>query len=68
VGVSSAIENVIFLFSKQDEQNLSSTKRKISCVFSDILDLIKFIDSQDNEYKLKDDKIQKSLCQSMIKI
>lgn len=68
VGVSRAIKNVIFFFSKQDEQNLARTNRKISCVFSDILSLIKFIDSYDGEYGFEENEVQKFLCQNMIKV
>ncbi len=68
VGVSRAIKNVIFLFSKQDEQNLAQTNRKISCVYSDILDLISFIDSKDNEYGFEEEEVKKILCQHLQKV
>lgn len=63
VGVSRAMKDVIFFFSQQDEQNLDKTRRKISCVFKEALDCLKFIDSADNEYHFEDEFVQSLLCQ-----
>lgn len=62
VGVSRAMKDVIFFFSQQDEQNLDRTRRKISCVFEDALDCLKFIDYTDNAYQFEDEFVQSLLC------
>jgi DNA helicase-2/ATP-dependent DNA helicase PcrA len=62
VGVSRAMKNVIFFFSQQDEQNLERTRRKISCVFKDAIDCLKFIDYSNKEYSLGDEFVQNLLC------
>ncbi|WP_094227769.1 UvrD-helicase domain-containing protein [Methanolobus psychrotolerans] len=63
VGVSRAIKDVIFFFSQQDEQNLTKTTRKISCVFKDAIDCLKFIDYSNNEYSFEDGFVQDLFCQ-----
>jgi DNA helicase-2/ATP-dependent DNA helicase PcrA len=63
VGVSRAMKDVVFFFSQQDEQNLDKTRRKISCVFEEILDCLRFIDDMDNEYCFEDEFVQNLLCQ-----
>lgn len=66
VGVSRAIKNIFFFFSKQDEQNLAQKNRKLSCVFSTILEPIKFIDSCNNEYNCHHEKVEPILCKPKI--
>lgn len=61
VGVSRAIKDVLFFYSKQDEQNFKG--RKISCVFRDIVKSIKFIDYSENEYDCNHRQIKKLLCE-----
>lgn len=62
VGVSRAIKDVIFLYSKQDEQNLEKTTRRISCVFNPLIPYLKFIDFSDNEYQHTDHEISGIIC------
>ena len=64
VGVSRAIKDVIFFYSKQDEQTLRP--RKISCVFSGISESIKFIDYDGNEYNHNHNDIKRMLCKPII--
>lgn len=64
VGVSRAIKDVIFFYCKQDEQNLKY--RKISCVFSDIVESINFIDYGENEYDCNHEEIKQILCKPRI--
>jgi len=62
VGVSRAMKDVFFFFSRQDEQKPSQKNRKISCVFDNLLDNLKFINSQEREFSRKDAEIVKLIC------
>lgn len=62
VGVSRAIKEIIFFCSKQDEQNLAIRSRKISCVFKDITECLKFIDIENNTYDFGNERINELLC------
>ncbi|MCZ7385141.1 MAG: ATP-dependent helicase [Candidatus Methanoperedens sp.] len=62
VGISRAIKDIIFFYSEQDEQDLSKANRKISCVFNDIVEHLKFIDYESNEYNFQNSEIERLLC------
>ena len=62
VAVSRAIKDIFFVFSKQDEQNLNRTTRRLSCVFQPILSNAEFIDINSNSYGLTDEKVTGILC------
>ncbi|WP_424353454.1 UvrD-helicase domain-containing protein [Methanosarcina mazei] len=64
VGVSRAIKEIIFFYSRQDEQNLATKSRKISCVFKDIVECLQFIDTENKVYDYRDLRINSLLCQS----
>lgn len=62
VGVSRSIKDVIFIFSKQDEQDLSKRSRKVSCVFRPLLKNIEFIDINDNSHQYNEEEVTRILC------
>ena len=61
VGISRTIKEVIFFYSRQDEQNLVK-KRKMSCLFAPIVEMMQFIDSDGKDYSIKDPRIQGLFC------
>ena len=62
VGITRAKKDIIFLYSMQDEQNLSRTTRKISCLFAPLFDYLILIDTKDNKYSYKDGSVINKLC------
>lgn len=61
VGISRSIKDVIFFYSIQDEQNPVKS-RKISCLFSPLLEMIQLIDSDGTEKSIKDPAIRRLFC------
>ena len=62
VGISRTIKDLSFFYSVQDEQNLVNFKRKMSCVFSPIIETMQFIDVNGDEYSIKDPGIPRLFC------
>jgi len=67
VGVSRAIKDVIFFFSRQDEQNMDKKNRKLSCVFEEVADCLKIIGPNDDEHYFEDEDIKDILCKPQMK-
>jgi len=65
VGISRAIKDLFFFFCKQDEQNRK--RRKISCVYNNIIQNMKFIDSKNQELTIKDKAIKDIVCNYQLK-
>lgn len=61
VGISRTIKDLSFFYSRQDEQNLVKT-RKMSCLFFPIIEMMQFIDTNGDEYSIKDPGIQRLFC------
>jgi superfamily I DNA/RNA helicase len=65
VAVSRSIEDVFFFFSKQyiNSKQEISNKNRISCVFRDIQDMLRFVDVDDNRiYDVENNKIKRLFC------
>lgn len=64
VGVSRAMEDVFFFFSNQEYNSFGDIKkRKLSCVFEDINDMLTFVDVYTKKtYIYSDSKINRNVC------
>ena len=62
VGISRTIKDVSFFYSRQDEQNLANFKRKMSCLFVPIIEMMQFIDIDGQEYSIEEPGIQRLFC------
>lgn len=64
VGVSRAIEDIFFFFGNQEYNSEGELKkRKLSCVFEDINDMLMFVDLyNEREYNSSQSKIKRILC------
>jgi DNA helicase-2/ATP-dependent DNA helicase PcrA len=63
VGISRTTKDLSFFYSMEDEQTLK--RRKISCVFTPILEAILFIDDQNREYSCNSREITPHVCKKI---
>jgi DNA helicase II / ATP-dependent DNA helicase PcrA len=61
VGISRSIKDVIFFYSLQDEQNPVKS-RKISCLFTPLIEMLQIIDSEGNPRLISDPGIGRFFC------